>query len=152
MTIYVYIGASPCDESCAQVGQHDYEQVSQRECRVFRRMLKRLFPVPRLHRAVYVIRTSPHDFGGYREVAIACANGHSESFSYACVVQREAPAQWDAIAQYELAWLARRDGFREAVRQKSLDETEVPFAYASNWIPVLDPKASFAELLQQHPL
>lgn len=105
---YIEIGPVPAGERCAQVGSPDCEETSLRECEVFRRMLNRLFPVPEGMPVAYVIRTHPHDFGNYREVSIRHDGGHAAAVDFVHQVEISIPGEWDAIAQYELAWYERK--------------------------------------------
>ena len=132
------IGASPCEESCAQVGHPGYEARSRRECLVFRRMLERLFPLADDVPARFAVISSPHEFGTYREVCVR--------------YEDNTPAQWDAIARYELIWIERKDQLQRAVLRGDLQPQEVPTVYRGNGIPDLPADHSFSELLTTFPL
>jgi hypothetical protein len=44
---YLTLGPVPSEETCAALGiDPDFPEKSRRECRVFKRLLQRLFPVP----------------------------------------------------------------------------------------------------------
>ncbi|MDZ5454995.1 hypothetical protein [Azohydromonas lata] len=139
------VGPAPALEDCAQVGEPDYQTRSVLECRVYRRMLQRLHPVPEGVAAAFVVREHPHEMGCYREVAIryACP----EALNFALAVEHGAPLQWDGVALYELAWFQRRFELRRAVREGRLTLEALPRQYAQSKPPELD-AAALEELLR----
>lgn len=149
---FIEIGPVPGEENCAQVGSPDYAEASLRECEVFRRMLYRLFPVPEGLPVAYVGRTHPHDFGNYREVSIRYDDANNEAVEFAYEVERSAPASWDSIARYELAWYERKQAYDVAVREQRLRLDEVPPQFGTLTPPSLPPNASFSEMLASNPL
>lgn len=146
------IGPSPCEAACAQVGQTDYEERSRRECRVFQRMLERLFPLPDGVPARYVVKSFPHEFGAYREVCVRYEDTDAQACSHAFVVEGDTPAEWDAIARYELLWLERREQLQRAVRRGELQPEDMPEVYRSEVLPALPVDRSFSDLLAAYPL
>jgi hypothetical protein len=149
---YIEIGPVPGEEDCAQVGSPDYTEVSQRECEVFRRMLCRLLPVPEGLPVAYVGRIHPHDFGNFREVSIRYDEANAQAVEFAYEVERSMPAEWDSIAQYELAWYERKRAYELAVREQRLQPEEVPAHYGTVVPPTLPPGSRFSELLASYPL
>ncbi len=146
------IGASPCEETCAQVGSSDYDTRSRRECLVFRRMLERLFPLADDVPARFAVLSSPHEFGTYREVSVHYEDSDARACDHAYAVEANTPAQWDAIARYELIWIERKDQLQRAVLRGDLQPQEVPTVYRGNGIPDLPADHSFSELLTTFPL
>jgi hypothetical protein len=102
---YLNIGAAPCEEDCAQVGQADYAQRSRHECFVFKRQLERGYPPP--DKAWLEVKVFAHDFGSYREVCVCFDDRDETACEYAYRLERETPPQWDAIARLELLWQAQ---------------------------------------------
>ena len=149
---YIEIGPVPGEESCAQVGNPDYTEVSLRECEVFRRMLHRLFPVPDGIPVAYVCRTHAHDFGNYREVSIRYDENDGAAVDFAYQVELSVPPNWDAIAQYELAWYERKRAYDVAVREQLLPADEVPPHFGAEKPPRLPADAHFSSLLSAYPL
>lgn len=149
---YIEIGPVPASEPCAQVGTENYLAHSLHECEVFKRMLVRLFPVPDGVPAAFVVRSHPHDFGTYCEVAIRYQSGNQGAVDFAYLVETAAPDRWDSIAKYELSWFERRDAISAAVRSGELPPTDVPKHYAAPTPPQLPPGSSFPELLSAYPL
>lgn len=149
---YIDIGPVPGEENCAQVGSPGYTESSQRECGVFCRMLYRLFPVPENLPVAYVGRTHPHDFGSYREVAIRYDEANSQAAEFAYEVDRALPTEWDAIANYELAWYERKSAYAAAVHDMRLQPDEVPAHYGTLKPPSLPAGARLSELLRAYPL
>lgn len=149
---YIEIGPVPGEENCAQVGSSDYTEASLRECEVFQRMLYRLFPIPEGIPVAYVGRTHPHDFGNYREVSIRYDEKNGAAVDFAFQVELSVPANWDAIAQYELAWYERKRAYDVAVREQRLQRDEVPPHFGEEKPPRLPADAHFAALLTAYPL
>lgn len=146
------IGPSPCEENCAQVGRPDYDERSRRECRVFQRMLERLFPLPGDVPAQYVVKSFPHDFGAYREVCVRYDDTDARACDHAYQVEANTPPEWDAIARYELIWIERHAQLHRAVQRGDLQPQELPEAYRGHDLPVLPAERSFSELLAAFPL
>ena len=148
---YIEIGPVPGEENCAQVGSPDYTEASLRECKVLRRMLDRLFPVPEGLPVAYVSRTHPHDFGSYREVCIRFDEANRQAVAFAYAVERAVPAAWDATARFELAWYERKRAYELAVRELRLQPEDAPAHYGAVAPPSLPPGFRFAELLASNP-
>lgn len=102
MKDYIYIGSSPVEESCAQVGSPDYPERSRVECRAFVGQLLREFP-NQPESAWFAIKTQAHDFGTYREVVVVYDDADEEALNYALKVEGNTPANWDERAKQELA-------------------------------------------------
>lgn len=151
-TDLITIGPVPCEENCAQVGSVDYEDRSRRECLIYQRMLGRVFPLPADVPVRLVVKTFAHELGSYREVCVRYDNDDLRACRYAYRLEAQSPAEWDAIARYELAWLERQEQLRRAVKRGDLQPQEVPEAYRSNDFPALPPECSFSELLATFPL
>ncbi len=141
------IGPAPSEESCAQVGDPDYPERSRRECRVFLRMLLRLFPASQSLEARLVVKTFPHDFGRYREVCVQFAPSSQEALGYAYHIESNAPARWDTLARYELAWLERQGGFLIAIERGDIRPSELPANFRRADIPALPLDATLPDLL-----
>ena len=146
------IGPSPCEEACAQVGRADYDERSRRECRVFLRMLERLYPLADDVPARFTVRSFPHDFGAYREVCVRYDDTDARACYHAYEVEGNTPAEWDAIARYELLWIERHDLLQRAVQRGEMLPQEVPEQYRRDEAPALPTQLSFAELLAAFPL
>ena len=146
------IGPVPTEENAAQVGSADYDEQSRRECRVFLRMLERLYPIPEDTPASLVVKSFPHDFGSYREVCVRYDESHPEAVEYAFELESDTPAQWDAIARYELLWLARQERLSQAVRSGRMAAADLPERYRSGEFPRLPEDYTLAQLLEAFPL
>ena len=146
------IGPVPTEENAAQVGSADYDEQSRRECRVLLRMLERLFPIPDDTPATLVVKSFPHDFGSYREVCVQYDETHPEAVEYAFELEGDTPAEWDAIARYELMWIERLEHLNQAVRCGAMAPADVPEHYRSGEYPKLPADHTFAQLLAAFPL
>ena len=142
---YIELGPVPPGEPCAQVGTDGYLANSLRECKVYRRMLARAFPIPEGLPIKYVVRSHPHDFGPYREVSIAFAGRDPAAVEFAYRVESGMPDCWDSVSIQELAHL-RRHADHEADRARSPDDREAPCLHAHSALPRLPAKARHADL------
>ena len=95
------IGPTPADETCAQVGSAEYLRDARRECAAFINQLRRVFG-PEPDGARLFIKSNPHDFGTYYEVAVKYDPASAEAMSYALQCEGSAPGQWDDEARKEL--------------------------------------------------
>jgi hypothetical protein len=145
------IGAAPNEEECAQVGQPDYPEYSQRECLVFMRMLQRLYPVPNA-KAWLAVKSFSHEFGSYREVCAYYDNEDAVATEYAFMLERETPLKWDDIANYELLWHAKKTHYAEAARRGEITRDEIPASYLADDFPALPADKTFLELCRMFPL
>ena len=146
------IGPVPCEENAAQVGRPDYDEQSLRECKVFKRMLERLHPVPADSQASLIVKSFPHDFGSYREVCVRFEDTDPVATGYAFDLERDTPEQWDAIARYELIWLERKAVFDRALRKNEMSPDDVPVSLRPAYLPDLPAGRSFSELLAAFPI
>ena len=91
----VYIGSSPPEEGCAQVGSDNYMATAREECRRYVALLRRYFG-EEPPEAQLVIRSNPHDFGSYLSVNCIydCTTG-PESYAYALACEDYGPETWE---------------------------------------------------------
>jgi hypothetical protein len=136
----IALGSAPYDERCAQFGTPTYPERSVIECRVFRRMLMRRFPLPPNGSAVLTIERSPRGCDFYREVCVGYEGRGGAT--YALKLEGRGPARWDRIARAELIWHCARRLFTRLVDKGFLREGEVPQAYLDS-----DPPENVVDLL-----
>lgn len=98
------IGSTPAEEQCQQVGAENYALLAKKECKIYKEMLERLFPIPEhLQQEVYFyIKANPHDLGTYYEVAIKFNAAISEVVDFVYNVDEKAPSVWDETALTQL--------------------------------------------------
>ena len=106
MMEYIELGSVPCDEPCAQVGDDDYRERARRECRAYINQLTRMIKsagkeIPEGFRLV--IKSNPHDFGTYHEIACKFQDDNEAACELAYWVDENAPSLWDGEALRELA-------------------------------------------------
>lgn len=126
MNEYIHIGPTPTREDSAKIGHLSYDERSRRECRVFRRMLLRLFPVPAQCSATIEVRSAPRKGGIYREVGVRYKADDSIAIRYALQVERAAPPYWDDIARNELLWYERKATFTRLLLRGDVRPNEIP--------------------------
>lgn len=93
-TDYITLGATPCDEPCAQVGSPDYYEKAMVECRRYRDLLLKRFGEPP-EGARFGIKSFPHDFGSYHEVVVVFEIENEKAKEYAYNVEANLPARWE---------------------------------------------------------
>jgi len=102
MRDFVYIGSTPCDEPCQQIGTPSYDsKMARKECRAFINQLRRMFG-NEPEGAELRIKTESHDFGSYPEVVCYYDDEQPASAEYAYKCEGESPANWDLQATIEL--------------------------------------------------
>ena len=94
----MYLGATPYEEDCAQVGSDDYMRRARQECRAYIKQLIRMFGDPP-ESCRLVIKSSPHDFGSYLAVEAVFDEAGQE---YALRCENQQPRNWDDQARAEL--------------------------------------------------
>ena len=94
MRDYIAIGPTPCEESCAQVGEKNYHEKALAECRRFLQLLRQQFG-PEPAGAWLSIKWSPHDFGSYCEVVCHYHTDMQEAVDYALRCEAEMPETWE---------------------------------------------------------
>jgi hypothetical protein len=85
------------------VGSPDYSTRARLECRAFIDQLERTFPQAIDAGCTFRIRSNPHDFGAYYEVAIFYDDDDEEQTRAAFDVEDDLPAHWDEDARAYLA-------------------------------------------------
>ena len=89
------LGSAPSNEDCVQVSRtEDYIAPMKNECRRYLALLETLFPVPEDVKAWFFIKSNPHDFGTYYEVAIRFDDEDDKSVSFAYSVEENLPENW----------------------------------------------------------
>ncbi|MGX6564883.1 hypothetical protein [Cupriavidus necator] len=129
-TIIIEVGPVPAEESCAQLGQADYEVRSRQERAVFIRQLRRIFGNPDPVALTFERRGYAHDFGRYHEVVAIMTAAGAGLFDEARI-----PARWDAVALAELTWLRLQAQWRDEVAAGTVDMADVPPVFRSSTIP-----------------
>ena len=99
MIDYIYIGSTPTNEDCLQVGQATPDQM-RTETAIFKRQLQRLFPTADLR-----IKAERHDFGTYYEVVVYYDSADENAVNLAYQIESETPQFWDDEAKEELKTL-----------------------------------------------
>jgi hypothetical protein len=97
----LYLGPTPPEEACAQVGQPDYQKQALKECRAYIHQLLRVFGGPPSG-AHFALARESHDFGTYYEVVIQYDAQDEEASQFALHVEANLPAEWDVQAREAL--------------------------------------------------
>ncbi len=126
MNEFISIGSAPAREQGTSIGRPNYDERSRHECRVFRRMLLRLIPIPLGCSATIEVRSAPNKRGTYREVGVRYKTDDSVAIRYALQVERAAPQHWDDIARNELLWYERKAAFTRLLLRGDVKPREIP--------------------------
>ena len=97
----LYLGPTPAEEPCAQVGRPNYREQALKECRAYMRQLVRVFGEPPSG-ARFALTSEAHDFGTYYEVVVQYDVQDEETSAFAFRVEANLPIEWDAQAREEL--------------------------------------------------
>jgi hypothetical protein len=97
----LYLGPTPPEEPCAQVGCPNYREQALKECRAYIRQLERIFGEPPPG-ARFALSRESHDFGTYYEVVIQYDVQDEDSNAFVFRVEANLPATWDIQAREEL--------------------------------------------------
>ena len=99
MTNSLYIGSSPIDEDCVQLGSADYRPRVMTALRAYINQLKRQFP-----KGDFRIKSHEHDFGTYYVVEAYYDEDTDDGRREAAFdAEAGSPAEWDANAKAELS-------------------------------------------------
>lgn len=99
---YIEISSVPFEEPCVQVGSPDYSKWARIECNALINQLRRVHGSEPLG-ARLVVRSNPHDFGTYYEVACKYDDQNELAAEYAFACENgEGIATWDREAKEEL--------------------------------------------------
>lgn len=100
---WLYLGPTPTEESCAQVGTDNFKQIAKKEMTAFCNQLYREFPDATELGVAFKIKWEMHDFGEYGEVVAAYPLDNEKAFEYALKVEWNVPEHWDKEAIKELS-------------------------------------------------
>ena len=90
---YLEIGPTPAEESCEQLGPGYTQAKAKRECQQFIEAIRKVVG-PEPEGARLTVRSNPHDFGTYYEVAVKYDGSSPGATEYALKVESEAPSTW----------------------------------------------------------
>lgn len=100
---YYELGPTPCAESCAQVGQPDFDKVAKIEMETYINQLERMFPEAQDMNIWFSVKWFPHDFGRYGEVVAKWSEENGTASRYVFdVIDKNLPEYWDNKAIEEL--------------------------------------------------
>ena len=105
---YVYLGSSPCNIDCAQVGSPNYSEREKKEIKAYIGQLTRVLeslghPKHTWPESFSLVRkVESHDFGSYAEVCAKFFDLDEEAGDLAYFLESNCPAEWDDIAKAEL--------------------------------------------------
>lgn len=92
------LGATPYEESCAQVGDNNYREEAADEMFVYIEQLYRKFPDCKSKNVYFKAHWNNHDFGVYGEVSVFWNTENEEADQYAYFIDQNLPANWDKEA------------------------------------------------------
>lgn len=96
MTQDVYwLGPSPAEEDAVQVGAPDYTRDARAECQAYIEAIRKICG-REPEGAKLTIKSQPHDFGAYLEVAVVFDGNNKAAAEYAAKCDESAPTTWEA--------------------------------------------------------
>lgn len=105
MIDYITLGSSPCDESCAQVGESNYTarsrlEIDQYISQLWRVLSKRDINKTNAPIGFKIVRKSfSHDYGTYYEAAVVYDENHIKGIDLAFWLEENVPTEWDEEAK-----------------------------------------------------
>jgi hypothetical protein len=91
----IFLGPTPIEEPCAQLGGPDYEERALKECRRYIELIRKTNgPEPEGSTARLRIVSCPHDFGTYYEVAVEYNIEDKIGEDYAYFLEENSPINW----------------------------------------------------------
>jgi hypothetical protein len=90
-----HLGPAPVEESCAQLGQDDYENQAKAECRTYIAAIRIVCGDPPDAANLRMV-SQPHDFGLYWEVVVEFDPSNRKACEYAARCDEQAPTTWAA--------------------------------------------------------
>ena len=94
MRDYITLGPTPAGESCAQVGDPNYNQKSKQECRRYIHLLIDKFGNPPLGVNLKT-KAFHHDFGTYHEVICEYEDNDDITAEYCYYLEANIPEYWE---------------------------------------------------------
>jgi len=88
------LGPTPCNENCAQVGIESYHVIAKQECQRYIDLIRKVVG-PEPEGARLRIKSNPHDFGTYYEVACYFDDTNETAIDYAYHCEANLPANWE---------------------------------------------------------
>lgn len=89
-----WLGPAPAEEDCAQVGTADYARDAKAECRAYIEAIRSVCG-PEPEGARLTIKSQPHDYGSYYEVAVVFDGNDPAACAYAAKCDEDSPTTWE---------------------------------------------------------
>jgi hypothetical protein len=104
---YIYLGSSPAEEECAQVGQDGYHDRARKELSAFLAQIRRIAEANAIDipEGMLRVKRESHEYGSYFEavVRIDMLDENAEkAWDVASKLEDLVPGHWDDIARKEL--------------------------------------------------
>jgi hypothetical protein len=98
---HISLGATPAEESCAQVGTDGYELLARNECRRYLKLLRDVYVAAHgaMHEGLNLrIASNAHDFGSYLDVIVEFDVDDESASNAALWLDNNRPAEWPDAA------------------------------------------------------
>lgn len=140
---YLFIGQAPADEPRSLLGKDPlYAENSQFECRVFKRMIERLFLRSDDSFVLILTRSRSSPDGNTNQLCIAFDKDDERAKKYVQTVQTALPRRWDEMARYELDWYRNKAKLLSQLSLDAMTCQDIPEEYRD----INPPTRSFAHL------
>jgi hypothetical protein len=104
-----WLGPAPSEEDCVQLGSPDYAREARAECKRYIKAIRHVCG-PEPAGAQLTIKSLPHDFGSYFEVAVVFDPENESASEYAAKCDQDAPKTWGEVSIAEGRKLAFQPG------------------------------------------
>jgi hypothetical protein len=111
MKDYLYLGTTPSDEQCPQVGKDDGSLIAE-ICNIYRKQLQTLATELNFEVAI-VVRSCNHDFGTYYEVAAKYDSNNERHMNEAFELDGKVPQYWNDESKAAIELLREKYGENE---------------------------------------
>ena len=92
---YISLGPAPYDEDPVQVGCPDYSRKALAECKRYKAMLERMFPVPYGVNAYFQTARIESNLKSHLELCVFYDETSTDAFIFACSVNNNIPSHWE---------------------------------------------------------
>lgn len=94
MIEFIYLGSTPPDEPCAQLGTYGYGELVVAECERYRKLILQKFGEPPAGVDLRM-KWAQHDYGDYAELVVFVDPADKAAQDWALAVEWNGPLTWD---------------------------------------------------------
>ncbi len=103
----IYLGQTPPEEECVQLGEPGYHERARKNCEAYAELVRHKFG-PEPEGARLRVLSQSHDFGSYLELVAEFEVGDAEAERYALACDWMGPADWNDTEPYDWRGFGRK--------------------------------------------